>query len=182
MEPKFHEDSYGYRPGKSALDVIEVSRKRCWKSDYVINLNIKGFFDNIDHGLMMKAVIFHTKDKWIQLYVERWLKASMELEYGSIVNREKGTPQGGVISPLLANVYLHYVLDLWFYRKVAKQLNIRAEIIRYCDDFVVLFEKEEDVEKFATLLKVRLEQFGLKIAENKTLEDSPPCSPADAGF
>ena len=137
VEPKFHEDSYGYRPGKSALDAIEVSRKRCWKSDYVIDLDIKGFFDNIDHGLMMKAVNFHIKDKWIQLYVERWLKASMKLEDGSIVIREKGTPQGGVISPLLANIFMHHAFDEWMKRTFP---NIK--FARFADDGVPREQKK----------------------------------------
>lgn len=93
VEPKFHEDSYGYRPGKSALDAVGAARKRCWRQDWVIDLDIKGFFDNLDHELMMKAIRFHTDEKWIYLYVERWLKAPLQQKDGQLVKRDKGTPQ-----------------------------------------------------------------------------------------
>ena len=96
LEPKFHEDSYGYRPGKSALDAVGVARERCWRQNWCIDLDIKGFFDNLDHELMMKAIKFHTNEKWIHLYVERWLKASLQLENGTLIKRECGTPQGGL--------------------------------------------------------------------------------------
>lgn len=163
VEPKFHEDSYGYRPGKSALDAIEVSRKRCWKSDYVIDLDIKGFFDNIDHGLMMKAVNFHIKDKWIQLYVERWLKASMKLEDGSIVIREKGTPQGGVISPLLANIFMHHAFDEWMKRTFP---NIK--FARFADDAIVHCQTQVQAESILNAIRTRLQECGLELHPIKT--------------
>lgn len=112
VEPKFHEDSYGYRPGKSALDAVGVARKRCWRQNWCIDLDIKGFFDNIDHELMMKAVKFHTNEKWIHLYVERWLKAPLQHE-GKLIERKSGTSQGGVASPLLANIFMHHAFDDW---------------------------------------------------------------------
>jgi RNA-directed DNA polymerase len=109
----FHDDSYGYRPGKSAHQAIAVTRKRCWWHDWVLEFDIKGLFDNIDHGLLMKAVRCHTNCRWVLLYIERWLTAPMQKEDGTIVSRDKGTPQGGVISPLLANLFLHYAFDRW---------------------------------------------------------------------
>jgi RNA-directed DNA polymerase len=116
VEPYFHEDSYGYRPNKSALDAVGVTRKRCWSNDWVIDLDIKGFFDNLNHGLVMKSVKKHIKESWVLLYIERWLKAPMQLD-GELVKRDKGTPQGGVISPLLANLFMHYAFDEWMRRK-----------------------------------------------------------------
>ncbi len=99
VEPKFHEDSYGYRPGKSAVEAVGTAKRRCWRQDWVIDLDIKGFFDNLDHDLVKKAVQFHTEEKWIHLYVERWLKAPLQHKDGKLVNRDKGTPQGGVMTP-----------------------------------------------------------------------------------
>ncbi|WP_202819973.1 group II intron reverse transcriptase/maturase, partial [Calderihabitans maritimus] len=113
LEKVFHQDSYGYRPGKSAIEAVGVARQRCWKFNWVLDLDIKGFFDNIDHGLLMRAVRKHTDCKWILLYIERWLKAPVQLEDGRMERRDKGTPQGGVISPLLANLFLHYAFDMW---------------------------------------------------------------------
>jgi group II intron reverse transcriptase/maturase len=108
VEPVFHADSYGYRPGKSAVDAVHQARQRCWRYDWVLDLDIKGFFDSIDWELLLKAVRHHTDCPWVLLYIERWLKAPVQMEDGSIMPRMAGTPQGGVISPLLANVFLHY--------------------------------------------------------------------------
>ena len=129
VEPCFHFDSYGYRPGKSAGQAVGKARERCWRFDWVIDLDIKGFFDNIDHTLLMKAVRKHTDSKWMLLYVERWLRAPAQLEDGTLVARDKGTPQGGVISPLLANLFLHYAFDAWMRRTYP---NVPFE--RYADD------------------------------------------------
>ena len=107
VDPYFHPDSYGYRPRKSAIDAVGKARERCWRYDYAIDLDIKGFFDNLDHELVMKAVRKHTDSQWILLYIERWLKAPMQDAEGTLTHREKGTPQGGSISVLLSNVYLH---------------------------------------------------------------------------
>jgi RNA-directed DNA polymerase len=107
VEPHFHPDSYGYRPGKSALEAVGAARERCRRNDWVIDLDVRGFFDNLDHALVMRAVGKYTQCRWILLYVERWLKAPIQLEDGTLVEREKGTPQGGVTSPLLANIFLH---------------------------------------------------------------------------
>src|SRR5205085_3186633 len=111
IEPHFLENSYGYRPNKSALDAIAVTRERCWRYDWVLEFDIKGLFDNIPHDLLMKAVEKHTDCKWILLYIKRWLEAPMQLTNGNKVIREKGTPQGSVISPVLSNLFLHYVFD-----------------------------------------------------------------------
>jgi group II intron reverse transcriptase/maturase len=108
LEPVFHVDSYGYRPGKSAIDAVGKARERCWRSAWVLDLDIKGFFDAIDWDLMLKALRAHTDCPWVLLYVERWLKAPVQMEDGTVVPRTSGTPQGGVISPLLANLFLHW--------------------------------------------------------------------------
>jgi RNA-directed DNA polymerase len=117
VEPLFHSDSYGYRPGKSALDAVGTCRWRCWRQDWVVDLDIRGFFDNIDHLLMMHAVRKHTDCPWVLLYIERWLKAPAEAEDGTRMASNRGTPQGGVVSPLLANIFLHHVLDTWMARE-----------------------------------------------------------------
>jgi len=132
VEPVFHKDSYGYRPGKSALDAVGQARQRCWRYDWVIDLDIKGFFDNIDHSLMMHAVRKHTDCPWLLLYIERWLKVSGIDSDGREVRRDQGTPQGGVVSPLLANIFLHHVFDMW----MAEQFPY-IPFERYADDIVV---------------------------------------------
>jgi RNA-directed DNA polymerase len=129
VEPKFHPDSYGYRPGKSALDAVGVARERCWRQDWCIDLDIKAFFDTLDHELMMKAIRFHTGEKWVHLYVERWLKAPLQKEDGSQVTRDSGTPQGGVASPLLANIYMHHAFDDWMRRHFPE-----VKFERFADD------------------------------------------------
>jgi RNA-directed DNA polymerase len=163
VEPKFCEDSYGYRPGKSALDAVGVSRKRCWQQDWVIDLDIKGFFDNLDHKLMMKAVRFHTNDKWIHLYVERWLKSSMKLDDGTIVIREKGTPQGGVISPLLANIFMHHAFDDWM-----KRTFPNTKFARFADDVIVHCQTLIQAERILDAIRIRLRECGLELHPEKT--------------
>jgi RNA-directed DNA polymerase len=116
MEAVFHSDSYGYRPNRGAHGALRVCRERCWQKAYVIDLDIKGFFDNIDHCEMLSIVRQYATEKWLLLYIERWLKAPVQGLDGTIHKREKGTPQGGVISPLLANMYLHEVFDTWISR------------------------------------------------------------------
>lgn len=113
LEEHFHEDSYGYRPGKSARQALDRARRRCWDYPWVVDLDIKGFFDTIDHELLMRALQKHTGERWVLLYVQRWLQAPVELADGQTQVRALGTPQGGVISPLLANLFLHYVFDTW---------------------------------------------------------------------
>ena len=131
LEPHFHGDSYGYRPGKSAIEAVGVARQRCWRYPWVLDLDIKGFFDNIDHELMMKAVRNHTECRWVLMYVERWLKCPVQYTNGSVETRDKGTPQGGVVSPLLANLFLHYAFDKWMGRAFPT-----VPFERYADDGV----------------------------------------------
>ena len=117
VEPVFHPDSYGYRPGRSAHDALAICRQRCWKYDWVLDLDLKSFFDSLDHSLVLKAVAHHTNLRWILLYVGRWLKAPLQLEDGALQQRDCGSPQGSAISPVLANIFLHYALDLWLVRE-----------------------------------------------------------------
>ena len=132
VEPHFHEDSYGYRPGRSAHDAVGIARKRCWRAAWVIDLDIKGFFDNLDHDLVLKAVAHHTNNPWVLLYIARWLRAPVEMQDGTRVERTKGTPQGGVISPLLANLFMHHAFDAWMDRSFP-----HVQFERYADDAVV---------------------------------------------
>jgi RNA-directed DNA polymerase len=163
LEPIFHKDSYGYRPGKSALDAVKNARDRCWKYGWVIDLDIKGFFDNIDHELMMKAVRKHTSMKWIILYIERWLKASIVKEDGTLIKRGKGTPQGGVISPLLANLFLHYALDKWIERRCS-----RIEFERYADDVIIHCASYDESRILMQQIEKRLEECKLELNKEKT--------------
>src|SRR5512144_687622 len=132
VEPIFHPDSYGYRPGRSALDAVGRCRERCWRRDWVIDLDIRSFFSSVDHELMLKAVRRHTDLRWVLLYVERWLKAPLQREDGTFEQRDRGTPEGSAISPLLANLFLHYAFDAWM---AGEFPGVRFE--RYCDDAVV---------------------------------------------
>ena len=163
LEPKFHVDSYGYRPNKSALDAVGVARKRCWRKDWCIDLDIKGFFDNMDHTLIMKALKFHTDEKWIHLYVERWLKAPTKDSEGKLIKREKGTPQGGVISPLLSNMFMHHAFDDWMRRHFP---NVRFE--RYVDDALAHCDSLKEAEGLLRAIKARLLECGLELNPNKT--------------
>ena len=163
LEPIFDRDSYGYRPGKSALDALNATRSRCWQSDWVLDLDIKGFFDNIDHDLMMKAVCFHTDCKWIRLYVERWLKAPAQMPDGQHMTRSQGTPQGGVISPLLANLFLHYAFDAWMRRTYP---GVPFE--RYADDIVIHCESEKQALSLFQSLKERMTACNLELHPDKT--------------
>lgn len=163
VEPKFHEDSYGYRPGRSALEAVGVARKRCWRQDWVIDLDIKGFFDNLDHELMMKAVRFHTNEKWIHLYVERWLKAPLQQKDGQLVQRDQGTPQGGVVSPLLANIFMHHAYDVWLERHFP---YVKFE--RFADDSLVHCSSLKQAEDVLAAIKKRLQECGLELHPEKT--------------
>lgn len=162
-EPYFHPDSYGYRPRKSALDAIGVARKRCWRYDWVVDLDIKGFFDNLDHKLVMRAVEKHTSCQWILLYVERWLKAPMQTQDGKIEARCKGSPQGGVISPLLANMLMHYVFDDWMRKEYP---DILFE--RYADDAVVHCKTEKQALFIRDKIDQRLKRCKLELHPEKT--------------
>ncbi len=163
IDPHFHPDSYGYRPGKSAIDAVGVARQRCWRYDYVIDLDIKGFFDNLDHDLVMKAIEKHTESKWILLYIERWLKAPAQDAKGTLIKREKGTPQGGVISPLIANLFLHYTLDEWMRRNYPQN-----PFERYADDGVIHCKTEAEANHLKTAIEKRLAQCKLEMHPEKT--------------
>lgn len=163
VEPFFHPDSYGYRPGKSAIEAVGVARCRCWRYDWVLDLDIKGFFDNLDHGLLMRAVKKHTGCKWIVLYIERWLKAPIQLEDGRMVERVKGTPQGGVVSPLLSNLFLHYAFDEWIRRR-----HPYIPFERYCDDIIVHCKTEAEARHMKTEVEKRLIECKLEIHSEKT--------------
>ena len=163
VDPKFHGDSYGYRPGRSALDAVATTRKRCWDTDWVIDLDIKGFFDSIPHDLVERAVARHTDLPWVRLYVARWLRASVQRSDGSLVERTKGTPQGGVISPLLANLFLHYGFDVWMRREYP---HIRFE--RYADDAVVHCKSEGQARVVLDAIRRRFAVCGLELHPVKT--------------
>jgi RNA-directed DNA polymerase len=163
VEPKFHPDSYGYRPGKSALDAVATARERCWRRDWVVDLDIKGFFDNLDHDLVLRAVRFHTDLKWLHLYVERWLKAPVQLADGTLRERTRGTPQGGVVSPLLANLFLHHALDDWLRRHYP---GVQFE--RYADDAVIHCESEAEAREVREAVRRRLWECGLELHPEKT--------------
>ena len=163
VEPVFHADSYGYRPGKSAIDAVAKARERCFRSDWVLDLDIKGFFDNIDWELMLKAVRRHTDCPWVLLYIERWLKAPVQMEDGSIVERTMGTPQGGVISPLLANLFLHYAFDMWMAREFP---YIPFE--RYADDAICHCRSEAQARALWHVLEQRLADCKLMLHPEKT--------------
>ena len=163
LEAIFHEDSYGYRPGKSAKEAIGVARKRCWQNDWVVDIDIKGYFDNIDHELMMRALEKHTQEKWILLYVRRWLTAPAEQQDGTLQARDKGTPQGGVISPLLANLFLHYAFDAWMRRN-----HPGVPFERYADDIVVHCKSEGQAKRVKEAIKERLAWCRLETHPEKT--------------
>lgn len=163
LENHFHPDSYGYRPGKSALDAVGQARKNCWKHDWVLDLDIKGFFDNIDHYLLMKAVRWHTDEKWILLYIERWLKAPVHMVDETLLYPDRGTPQGGVVSPLLANLFLHYAFDKWMEREYS---SISFE--RYADDAVCHCKSQSQAEGLKKKLDMRMKEVGLELHPEKT--------------
>ena len=163
LEPHFHPDSFGYRPGKSAIQAIGVARQRCWRFDWALDLDIRAFFDTLDHELLLRAVRKHTDCKWVLLYVERWLKAPMQAEDGTLYPRERGTPQGGVISPLLANLYLHYVFDQWM-----EKIYPHTPFERYADDLVCHCSSEEEAARLREQTVVRLAACGLELNRQKT--------------
>jgi RNA-directed DNA polymerase len=163
LEPVFHPDSYGYRPHKSAIEAVGITRERCWRYDWVIDWDIKGFFDNIQHDLLLKALMKHTDNKWVLLYIQRWLKTPLQKKDGTLVNREKGTPQGAVISPLLANLFLHYALDEWLKRNYPQN-----PFVRYADDGVIHCKSEEEAKELLIRIKQRLEDCKLDLHPEKT--------------
>jgi RNA-directed DNA polymerase len=163
VDKHFHPDSYGYRPGKSAIEAVDQARERCWRYDWVLDLDIQGFFDNIDHALLMRAVRKHTDCPWVLLYIDRWLRAPVQMPDGTLVNREKGTPQGGVVSPLLANLFLHYTFDMWMQRH---QPDIPFE--RYADDAVCHCRTEGQAQSLRQELEQRFAECRLELHPQKT--------------
>ena len=163
VEPVFHPDSYGYRPNRSALDAVGVCRERCWKADWVIDMDYKSFFDTVDHKLMLKAVAAHTKERWVLLYVERWLKAPLDTGDGNLAARDRGTPQGSAISPVLANLYLHYAFDAW----MAREFPV-VQFERYADDVVVHCKSERQARVVLGEIETRMGDCHLALNEEKT--------------
>ena len=163
LEPHFLDDSYGYRPGKSAHQALLATRKRCWQYDWVLEFDIKGMFDNIRHDLILKALRNHTSEKWILLYCERWLKAPMVSPDGTTIDRVKGTPQGGVVSPLLMNLFMHYSFDLWMSRTFPE-----TPWVRYADDGCMHARSRQEAETIRDCLRDRLNEVGLEMHPKKT--------------
>ncbi|WP_367435637.1 group II intron reverse transcriptase/maturase [Streptomyces celluloflavus] len=164
VEPVFHPDSYGYRPRRSALDAVAACRERCWRTDWVIDMDIRGFFDNLDHGLVLKAVAHHTDQRWVLLYVERWLKDPLQRPDGSLLARDRGSPQGSAVSPVLSNLFMHYAFDAWMARE---HPGIQFE--RYCDDVVVHCRNEVQAHRVRQAIAGRLAECGgLELHPQKT--------------
>ena len=163
LENIFHASSFGYRPGRSAHDALKQCQQNCIGYAWVIDVDIKGFFDNISHDLLLQQLHQHMQDKWVLLYAERWLKAGVEQEDGSIQARTKGTPQGGVISPLLANIYLHHAFDKWM-----DEMNPHNPFERYADDIVIHCNSKEEAEQLLAKLKERMQQYELELHPDKT--------------
>lgn len=162
VEPHFHRDSYGYRPGRSAHQAVAQARSRCWRHKWVLDLDIKGFFDNLDHELVLRAVRRFTDCRWALLYIERWLKADVVLPNGERESRERGTPQGGVISPLLANIFLHLAVDQWLHDHFP---DVPFE--RYADDMIVHCRSQFEAEKMRQLIDDRLRRCKLELHPEK---------------
>ena len=163
VEPVFHPDSYGYRPKKSALDAVGTCRQRCWRSNWVIDMDIRAFFDTVPWNLVVRAVAHHTDQRWILLYVQRWLQAPLQQADGTLVARDRGTPQGSAISPLLANLFMHYAFDAWMVREFP---GVQFE--RYCDDAVVHCRSEAQAHQVRDAIAARLAQVGLELHPDKT--------------
>ncbi len=163
MEQIFHEDSYGYRPGRSPLMAVGKCRERCWKKDWILDLDVQKFFDSVDHDLMVRAVEANTGQKWVVLYVRRWLKAPMQLPDGTVADRDRGTPQGSAVSPVLANLFMNYAFDWWLERKFPT-----VEFERFADDAVVHCVTERQAREVWAALSERLESVGLRLHPDKT--------------
>jgi group II intron reverse transcriptase/maturase len=163
VEPIFHPDSYGYRPNRSALDAVAACRRRCWKYDWVIDLDVEKFFDSVDHDLMVKAVTAHTDLPWVLLYVRRWLSAPLQRTDGTLQQRDRGTPQGSAVSPVLANLFMHYAFDVW----MAKQFPT-VPFERYADDAVAHCRSQRQAEYVRKAIEDRMEQVGLRLHPAKT--------------
>lgn len=163
FEKIFHPNSYGYRPGRNAHQALDQVRNNCWKYNWVIDLDIKSFFDEIDHDKLLKALDKHVSESWVKLYIKRWLQSPTETKQGVLIERTTGTPQGGVISPLLANVYLHYTLDAWINRK-----DPSAQFVRYADDIIIHCKTQDQAEQTLQIVKERVRECGLRLHPEKT--------------
>src|SRR5271167_3733947 len=163
VEPGFHPDSYGYRPGKSALDAVGMARTRCWATAWVIDLDIKSFFDSLDHELVERAVAHHTDIPWVRLYIARWLRAPVQRPDGTLEQRTRGTPQGAVVSPLLANLFLHYAFDMWMQRSYPS-----VQFERYADDAICHCRSEAQALELRQALEKRFADCKLQLHPQKT--------------
>ncbi len=163
VEPKFHPSSYGARPGRSAHDALGKTRQRCWQKDWVIDLDVQDFFGSLPHDLVMRAVKHHCSERWVSLYVERWLKAPVQDGAGVLRTPTQGTPQGGVISPLLANLFMHYAFDVWMQRHAG-----HIEFERYLDDVVIHCSSEAEAKRLLVDVRNRLAECGLVLHPTKT--------------
>jgi group II intron reverse transcriptase/maturase len=162
-EPRFHPDSYGYRPAKSALDAVGACRQRCWKYDWAIDLDVQKFFDTVPWDLVVKAVEAVTTTPWVLLYVKRWLAAPLQFPDGTIKERDKGTPQGSAVSPVLANLFMHYAFDRWMARKFPG-----CPWERYADDAVVHCANQVQANRVLAAIAKRMEEVGLRLHPDKT--------------
>lgn len=164
IDHHFHKHSYGYRPMKNAHQALSQVRKNCQKIDWVIDLDIKNYFDEIDHELVLKAVESLIEEKWVRMYVKRWLEAKIQKVTGEEVERGgKGTPQGGVISPLLANLFLHYALDKWLEKNYSG-----IKFVRYADDVIIHCRSKQEADEMLKAVSERLQKVGLRLNEEKT--------------
>ncbi len=163
LEPIFHPDSYGYRPGRSALDAVAVTRRRCWQQNWIVDLDIRSFFDSVPHDRLLQAVAHHTGERWVLLYLARWLMSPMQMPDGPLRAREKGTPQGSPISPLLANLFMHYAFDSWMARE-----HPDCPVERYADDIVAHCDSEDQARALRDSIADRLGALGLELHPEKT--------------
>lgn len=163
LDPLFHPDSYGYRPKKSALEAVRIARQRCWQHDWVVDLDVQGYFDNISHDKLMVALRRHITEPWILLYVQRWLVAPAQDLGGALIARPRGTPQGGVVSPLLANLFLHYVFDEWM-----RQQYPHIPFERYADDMIVHCKTEREAQRLRAAIADRMIACALTLHPEKT--------------
>jgi RNA-directed DNA polymerase len=163
LEAIFHTSSFGYRPGRSAHHAIQQCQDNCIRYGWVIDVDLKGFFDNISHEILLGLLQRHTVEKWVLLYAERWLQAGVQQKDGSVMTRTKGTPQGGVISPLFANLYLHHGFDKWM-----DDENPENPFERYADDIVIHCNSKEEAEQLLEKLKARMQEYKLELHEEKT--------------
>ena len=163
LDPIFHDDSYGYRPGRSAHDALRQCATRCWQYSWVLEVDIRAFFDHVRHDLVIKALEHHQMPSWVILYCRRWLEAPMQSVNGEVTMRNRGTPQGGVISPLLANLFLHYAFDRWMQR-----VNRYVPFERYADDIVIHCSRMSDAVRIRDQLAARMKHVGLTINEEKS--------------